>query len=103
MALAIAQVQTADKDVNQLQQNLILSLTPVLQNPIVSGLLIKSVALAAGSNAVNHKLGRPLIGWFMTRQRASASVYDNQDANQNNSVTLLLVASAPIVVDLFVF
>jgi hypothetical protein len=78
-------------------------LNPVLANPLVQGQLLKSVSLVAGQNIVNHKLGRALQGWVVTRIRASATLYDQQDANKTPGLTLVLQASAPVVVDLYVF
>lgn len=78
-------------------------LNPLLANPLAQGQLLKSVSLVSGSNSINHKLGRKLQGWIIVRLRASATVYDTQDANQSPAVTLQLTASAPVTVDLWVF
>lgn len=78
-------------------------LNPVLSNFLMDGNLLKSISLVNGSNAVSHKLGRKLIGWFLTRQRAAANVHDNQDANQTPNLTLTLVSDANVIVDVFVF
>ncbi len=78
-------------------------LNPVIDNPLSSGIVLQSVSLNSGSNSVNHKLGRKLQGWFIVRQRAAASVYDTQDSNPTPDLTLNLVASAAVTVDLMVF
>lgn len=70
---------------------------------MLDGQLLPNVALANGANVVNHGLGRALIGWFPTRVRASATVYDTQDANATPDKTLQLTASAAVTVDLWVF
>jgi len=44
-----------------------------------------------------------LTGWNPTRIRASATIFDTQDSNQTPQLTLNLVASANVVVDLLVF
>jgi len=103
MVTAIPRMQTEDREINQLQQNIISAVNPVLANPLSSGILLQSVPLLTGANSVNHKLGRPLTGWFVTRLRSLASIYDTQDLNPTPAVTLDLVSSADVVIDLYVF
>lgn len=79
------------------------TLNPVIDSPLNNSILLKNISLTTGNNTVNHKLGRKLTGWFITRRRATGNVYDTQDANQMPQLTLQLVSSAPIVVDLVVF
>lgn len=78
-------------------------LNPIIASPILDNNILKNVSLVAGVNVINHKLSRPLVGWNPTRVRASATIYDQQDSNQTPQLTLILVASAPVVVDLLVF
>jgi len=78
-------------------------INPVIDNPLSKPIFLKNVLLTAGANTINHKLGRPLQGWFTTRVRSSVTIYDQQDANQTPGLTLVLVASAPASVDLGVF
>lgn len=79
------------------------AIDPILTNPLNSASVLKSVSLVSGANVINHKLGAPLQGWWIVRQRAAASIYDTQDTNQMPQLTLNLVSSAPVVVDLAVF
>ncbi len=78
-------------------------LNPIIANPTNSTLILKNVNLVAGTNVINHLLGQKLQGWSIVRQRAAASIYDLQDNNQSPQLTLVLSASAPVVVDLEVF
>lgn len=78
-------------------------LQPILNFPPVQGLLLKNVSLKTGTNVISHKLGRSLQGWIPTRVRASASFYDAQDTNQTPALTLVLVSSADVIVDLWVY
>jgi hypothetical protein len=78
-------------------------LDPVLANPTTNPVLLKQVSLKGGSNIVNTLLGRKLQGWKIVRQRAAATIYDNQDSNTTPDLTLILIASAPVVVDLELF
>lgn len=87
----------------QMQNTWATQLDPVIANPTVNNLVLKNISLVTGTNVINHKLGRVLQGWKPTRIRASATMYDTQDTNQTPQLTLVLVASAPVVVDLEVF
>lgn len=78
-------------------------LNPILALPISRGLILSKVALVSGSNTINHLLSRKLQGWFLVRQRASATIYDTQDSNLSPEITLLLTASGNVTVDIFVF
>lgn len=78
-------------------------LDPIIANPTISNIVLKSVSLITGTNVINHKLGRVLQGWKPTRVRASATFYDLQDSNQTPQLTLVLVSSANVIIDLEVF
>jgi hypothetical protein len=101
--MALPKFQTKDTDLQLMQSAWAAQINPVLGNPITQGTLIRNVALVTGANAINHKLGRALQGWVLTRQRASAAVYDTQDTNTHPELTLNLISSAPIVADIYVF
>lgn len=110
--MSIALVQTPDRLVNQLQNNIISATQFLFANPVLEGTILTEVSLVTGNNYINHLLGRPLQGWFLIRQRAKASIYDNQDGTVppivNQSTTLLLVSDSgtkdsPVVVDIYVF
>lgn len=87
----------------QMAQQWASQLDPIVANPTTNPGLLKNVSLIAGTTVVNHLLGRALQGWKLTRQRAAASIYDQQDTNPTPQLTLVLVSSAPVVVDLEVF
>lgn len=78
-------------------------LDPIISTPILNGVQLKNIILVTGSNVINHLLGKKLQGWIPTRIRSSATFYDQQDTNQTPQLTLVLVASAPSVVDILVF
>lgn len=92
-----------DQTFSMMQTNWAQQLNPVLNNPMQNGQLLRNVSLINGTTKVNHKLGRKLQGWIITRQRASANVYDTQDTNSMPQLTLSLVSSADVIVDLYVF
>lgn len=95
--------QTDSKDLLLIQTNWSSQINPVLSLPINQGIILKSIVLTTGENTINHKLGRPLQGWFLVRQRALASIYDKQDTNTYPQLSLILQSNANVTVDLFVF
>jgi len=74
-----------------------------LRNPHSQSITLQGVSLKVGSNAVNHLLGRKLTGWAIIRQRGPAAIYDAQDLNVNPELTLSLVSSAAVSVDIEVW
>jgi len=99
----LRRVQTQDREVNQLQSNVAEVLDPIAALPVINGNILTNVALLAGDNSINHKLGMRLTGWIVIRQRAAAEIFDKQVTNPTPTVTLVLNVSAPVVVDLYVF
>ena len=95
--------QSNNKDFVMMQNKWKSALDPVLSNPTIQGFILKDVALASGTNTINHLLGRKLVGWNVVRQRGAAALYDEQDANQMQDLTLVLISSAAVSVDLMVF
>ena len=78
-------------------------LNPLLSNPTNNVSVLKNVSLKTGTNVVNTLLDQKLQGWFIVRQRSAGSIYDQQDSNQSPELTLILVSSADVSVDLAVF
>lgn len=96
-------LQTPDRMLNMIQDNISEALNPITQQPILNGNILTNVSLAIGENTIQHGLGRILVGWYLVRVRGSVLVYDNQDANLTPNLTLVLVASAARTVDIAVF
>jgi hypothetical protein len=101
--MLLPQFKTDDQDLSLMQNRWASILNPLLSNPSLNSSILKNVSLSTGSNIIPHRLGRVLQGWRIVRQRASASIYDNQDNNQMPQFNLTLVSSAPVTVDLEVF
>jgi len=78
-------------------------LNPVLASPIATPIILTDISLSAGSNTINHTLGKNLTGWFLVRQRAQSQVWDKQDSNSLPQYTLILQASSAVTVDILVF
>lgn len=79
------------------------TINPLLANPLVQGFVLENIVLKTGSNAISHKLGRNLVGYLIILNSAAATFYDNQSTNQRPDLTLILNASAPTTVSIYVF
>lgn len=99
----IALVQTPDRLVNQLQQNINSQLNQIIANPIVSGNIINNVVLAVGDNTINHMLGRNLQGWIIILKSANSNIFDKQSTNSTPNLTLVLNSSGIVTISLYVF
>lgn len=96
-------INTNTPDLGTVQQNLVRTLNPIFNTPILGGNLLTNQTLSIGLNSINHGLGRNLNGWIPVRVRAAATFFDSQDSNQTPTLTLALNSSAAVVVDLYVF
>jgi len=95
-----------NKNLMLLQTNWAQDLNPLLLNPSLQSQILKNVVIqGSGTTAVNHKLGRKLIGWRVIRLRGNSLIYDQQDSNPRPELTLLLVSGAgtTVTIDLEVF
>lgn len=100
----LPQFQSDNASFTMMQNTWATQLNPLLNNPIVNGVILKNISLAIGDNNINHTLGRNLQGWVLVRQRAVfAQVFDKQDTNPMPSKTLVLNSNAVAVVDILVF
>lgn len=78
-------------------------LNPLLANPLVNGRLLEGVALDMGTNVINHGLQRKLRGYIVVLNSEAETFYDGQTLNQRPDLVLILNASGPTVVSLYVF
>lgn len=95
--------QDPNKNLMLVETNWSAVLNPVIDNPIVQGHILSNVALTTGTNTINHKLGRKLQGWIVVGRNNASTIYDNQAANPNPQLNLILTASAGVTVNLYVF
>jgi hypothetical protein len=101
---AFSRIQSQDDVLNRVQQNLSRSLNPIVQLPQTQGQILQNVILASGTNIIEHKLGRTLLGWYPVRMRGNfVQLYDQQVTNVTPAVTLMLYASVAGDIDLYVF
>jgi hypothetical protein len=99
----IDRLQTLDPELRRVQENLLSASRSLVTNPLLDGRLLEGVVVGTSSTELSHGLGRKLRGWFPTRRRADARVWDTQDGNTRPELTLLLTASAAVTLDLWVY
>ncbi len=94
-----------DRTVSRIQDAVGACLDPLAALPIAQGQQLTGVALAGGvTTNVAHGLGRPISGWFVTRQVGAGLVNEPSGVvNRSPELLLWLAASAPVVVDLWVY
>lgn len=78
-------------------------LNPLLSNPLIHGNFLHDIKVTTGANVINHKLGVKLQGYIIVRNSAPVTFYDSQATNQTPVITLVLNASGPSTISLYVF
>lgn len=96
-------IQSQDDVLNRVQDQIEVSFQELGRTEILDGVLLRNVSLTTGANDIEHKLDRTVRGWFLTRKRANADVWDTQDNNARPTKFLTLQASADVVVDIWAF
>lgn len=74
------------------------ALEPITANPILDFVHLKDLSIT-GSLMIPHGLQRPVQGWIITRIKSSSVIYEITSTEQY----LTLAASAPAVVDVYIF
>ena len=87
-------VNTAIKDLYQTQENVEQVLTPILNSPVIDGVLIKDIDVGTTDTIVNHKLGRTPLGWIVVKRNENAVIYESATTNNNRDKFLILKASS---------
>lgn len=101
---SLRKVNPKDPDLSRMEKYVQEWAAQFLDNEILGGLQLKNVLLTTGQlNKVEHKLDRPLLGWFYTRKNANSDIWDEQSVNTVPSRTLDLQCSANVTVDLWVY
>ncbi len=95
--------QVDDRALMAMQDSIAENLNPLLRLPLNNMNLLQGVDLVSGANVIDHKLGRKLLGWFYTRSDAGVTIYDAQSTNATPALTLVLMSSGTVKVDLIVF
>lgn len=96
--------QPSTPDARQLSSALERTFEPLLAKEILDGRLIRDVLLlSAGVTHVEHKLGRPLLGYIVVKNNTNSLIWDGEFANDNKNLFLDLYCSANVIVSLWVF
>lgn len=103
MLTPFRRTQTEDPEIRRLQDAAEASLSSVLDKRVIDGRLIEDVSLSSGDNTIEHKLGRTLRGWIVTRLSAAVDIYDKQSTNNLTDLNLVLNSSGTATVSLWVF
>lgn len=98
--MAIAKVQTTNKDINQLQNNISQTVGPLSANPMNTGIIVPDIDLAIGNNTVQTKLGRKIQGWQIARQQGPFSQIT--EVSEDNDI-LVLNSTVATKISLYVF
>lgn len=93
--------QTNIRELSLLQTSWSSELNPLLGNEITNGIILPPQSLISGTNVINHRLGRPIVGYLVIRKDADVSIYDSNTSQPN--LTFNLISSGPTVVSLYVF
>lgn len=78
-------------------------LNPFLSNISNNTSILTDVPITAGTNVINHYLGKKLTGWRIIRIKSAAKIYDRQDSNPIPNLTLVLISDIDAIVSLEVF
>lgn len=97
---AFRAVSSDVQDVNQLSRNVDEFTRPLVQNPLLDGQLLENISIS-GALLVNHDLGRPWRGYLITNKNASVDIYATRKTTDN--LMILLTASGPATVDIWIF
>jgi len=96
--------KSLNKEIDDLQNNIDKSLSPLLKDIYLEGNIITSIKLLANQdNVINHQLQRRLTGWEIVRKKSFADICDNQDRNKTPELTLILRTTDDVTIDIRVF
>lgn len=93
-------VQTSDRDLNLVQDNVKASLDSLATIPLLGGKLLSQCTLATGSNNVPHGLGRNYVSALCGLPSAGSLT---TATSPDRSKWITVIASAPCTADLFVW
>ena len=98
--MSLPYIQSPSREMSMMQTQWASQLNPVLNLPLVQGIILPDVSLINGATTINHLLGRKLQGWFLVDIDGAAEIYRSQP---KNSVSLTLTSNAAVTVSIFVF
>ncbi len=89
-------------EIKRLQDNVIRAVNPISKVPTLDGVLIGPFSLTTSFQPIAHGLGRQYLGWQVTRNNASATVWEDFTWNAQTA-SISMRASAACTVYLWVF
>jgi hypothetical protein len=96
-----------DERIESVQNSLENSFRSIESCPLLDGHLLEGIELPNGITDIDHKLGRALKGWFLTRTRnlAGGDICDKQSLHniEDRILRLSSTYAATITVDIWVF
>jgi hypothetical protein len=82
-------IRIEDPDIQRFQDNVAHALGPVLKNPLLDTILLKSVVLKSGQdNLVQHSLQRTPILWLPIGQNANAVIWEQPTTFESKFINL---------------
>ena len=97
-------IRSKNEDLNRVQDNIEKQYNQVVDKEVLDGHILQNVTLVPNKvNLVQHKLGRQIEGWIVIRKRADARIWDVQDCNVNKQISIALIVTSEVEVDLWVF
>ena len=104
MAKSYRRVQSEDRVVNQIQDNIQDVLNDLVKTQILNNIIIKDINLTSGTlNVINHKLGRNPLGYVIIKKNANSTIWDEQQNSTTSDRTVKLRCSANCIVDILIF
>lgn len=86
---AYGRVNVKDYELSRVQDAIENVITPILELPILDGVLLEGISLIAGQdNNIEHKLGRAFRLWSVMRLGANSVVYEGTQSLQNKFINL---------------
>jgi hypothetical protein len=104
MALkALKTIQPKEYELDVVQRNVKEYTGQLNSNPLLSGVHLKGIVLSSSSsNTITHKLGRGYIGWFITKIKVDANIYENTTQTLPTR-NIVLETTADATVDIYIF
>lgn len=100
--MSLPQFNTQDRSLTLLQSRWASQLDPIVENPLLKGVILRGVSLAIGDNTVDHKLQRKPQGYIVVRTLIAASQIFEKESSMP-TLNIVLNSSAACVADILVF
>lgn len=98
----LKRINTEDKNLNQVQENVDKVLDGINSNPLLGGRIRENISLSTGvAHQLEHGLNRKPIGYFIIKKNAEADVWDT--VSSMPAKTIILTSSANVVISIYIF